>query len=114
MLTPTQIMIMHFVCHFALNNKICGLQKNQDANTYNFPNTIKLLTKSFSRNIIPKFASTPVYQIILNQNCLRLHPLQYKKISKHNVTHRLRIFPFRQKFMFLSHFQKPSHNLQNL
>ena len=70
---------MHFVCHFALNNKICGLQKNQDADTYIFPNTIKLLTKSFSRNIIPKFASTPVYQIILNQNCLRLHPLHYNK-----------------------------------
>ena len=105
---------MHFVCYFALNNKICGLQKNQDVDTYIFPNTIKLLTKSFSGNIIPKFALTPVYQIILNQNCLRLHPLKYKKISKYNVTHKLRIFSFRQKVMFLSHFQKPSHNLQNL
>ena len=52
---------MHFVCHFPLNNKICGLvtQKTQDANTFNFPTTIKLLTERFSRNIIPESAATP-------------------------------------------------------
>ena len=34
-------------------------KKAQDANTFNFPNTIKLLTESFSRNIIPKAAAIP-------------------------------------------------------
>ena len=51
---------MHFVCHSTLNIRICGIftKKTQDANTFNFPTTMKLLTESFSRNIIPKPVST--------------------------------------------------------
>ena len=53
--------IMIFVCHFTLNNRICGLvtKKTQDADTFNFPTTIKLPTERFGQNIIPKSASTP-------------------------------------------------------
>ena len=51
---------MHLVHHFTLNNRICGLvaKKTQNATTFNFPTTIKLITESFSRTIIPKSAST--------------------------------------------------------
>ena len=52
---------MHLVYQFTLNNRICGLvtKKTQDANTFNFLTTIKLIiTESFSRIIIPKSAST--------------------------------------------------------
>ena len=46
---------MHFVCYFSLSIRIYGLgtkKTSQDANTFNFPTTIKLLTESFSQNII--------------------------------------------------------------
>ena len=51
---------MHFVWHFTLNIRICGIftKKTQDANTFNFRTTMKLLTERFSRNIIPKPVST--------------------------------------------------------
>ena len=34
-------------------------KKTQDADTFNFPTTIKLPTERFGQNIIPKSASTP-------------------------------------------------------
>ena len=75
---------MHLVFHFTLNNRICGLvtKKTQDANTFNFPTTIKLITEIFSQTIIPKSVSTSDIQNHLKLKFIKTEKEPLEKISK--------------------------------
>ena len=49
-----------FATLLSITESVDQLQKKtQDADTFNFPTTIKLPTERFGQNIIPKSASTP-------------------------------------------------------
>ena len=75
---------MHLVYQFTLNNRICGLvtKKTQDANTFNFPTTIKLITEIFSQTIIPKSVSTSDIQNHLKLKFIKTEKEPLEKISK--------------------------------
>ena len=105
-LTLMQIMI--FVCHFTLNNRICGLvtKKNTRCWYIQFSNHLNFQQNVSAKILYQNLLQHLMYHIILNQNWSKL--LQVKSATKpknlktSNLWHRLGIFSFRGKFIFHS------------
>ena len=100
--------IMIFVCHFNLNNRICGLvtKKNTRCWYIQFSNHLNFQQNVSAKILYQNLLQHLMYHIILNQNWSKL--LQVKSATKpknlktSNLWHRLGIFSFRGKFMFHS------------